>query len=297
MPFSLNPIGEVYSSNLRLRQSYFSPSQVHSLVKGYKDQYSFYTDLLTFAASLSLCPVSHFSVGCIAVGVSGRHYLGANFEFEGFSLNQTVHAEQAATVMAYVHGEDHLVALYVSAMPCGHCRQFLRENSNYESLQIHVLPQKPAAPGVFLLPDLLPHSFGPEALHISEKLFTKKKLPENYSFTSERLKSVPVDLHELLQSGLRHAFCPYSREPSAVIFAFPRGVKIVGFSLESCAFNPSLSPFQVALIQCLMGGYSLLDVNDIFYLQKEGGLINWCGHLKDYQMQMMPNSRLNILYY
>ncbi|MEF1190003.1 cytidine deaminase, partial [Vibrio parahaemolyticus] len=52
--------------------------------------------LLPFAAAYSYAPISEFYVGAIVRGLSGRLYFGANMEFFGVQLGQTVHAEQSA---------------------------------------------------------------------------------------------------------------------------------------------------------------------------------------------------------
>jgi hypothetical protein len=42
-------------------------------------------------------------------------------------LNQSVHAEQFLIANLISHGEQELIALAVTAAPCGHCRQFYSE--------------------------------------------------------------------------------------------------------------------------------------------------------------------------
>lgn len=49
--------------------------------------------------------LSHFNVGAIARGVSGRWYFGGNMEFLGATMQQTVHAEQSAISHAWLRGE------------------------------------------------------------------------------------------------------------------------------------------------------------------------------------------------
>lgn len=52
--------------------------------------------LLPLAAACACTPLSNFNVGAIARGVSGTWYFGANMEFLGATMQQTVHAEQSA---------------------------------------------------------------------------------------------------------------------------------------------------------------------------------------------------------
>lgn len=93
--------------------------------------------LLPLAKAFSVHPISGIPVGAVAVGQSGQLYLGANLEFIGMPLHATLHAEQSAVLNAWMHDEKAVVSLYVSEMPCGHCRQFLRELTNIKSVPIH----------------------------------------------------------------------------------------------------------------------------------------------------------------
>lgn len=60
---------------------------------------------VTYRCRLLVCPISEFYVGAIVRGISGRLYLGANMEFTGAQLGQTVHAEQCAISHAWMKGE------------------------------------------------------------------------------------------------------------------------------------------------------------------------------------------------
>lgn len=92
--------------------------------------------LIGIAAEWARPGISGFKVGAVGQGASGALYLGANLEFEGAALGQTVHAEQAVVANAAAHGEAGLVRLAVSAPPCGHCRQFLFELASAGRLEI-----------------------------------------------------------------------------------------------------------------------------------------------------------------
>lgn len=48
---------------------------------------------ISVAACYALTPVSHFFVGAVAIGKSGTFYFGANQEFSGEAIQQSVHAE------------------------------------------------------------------------------------------------------------------------------------------------------------------------------------------------------------
>ena len=62
-------------------------------------------ELLPWASSFAVVPVSGFAVGAVAFGASGALYAGANLEFAGSPLGASVHAEQAAIANAWLRGE------------------------------------------------------------------------------------------------------------------------------------------------------------------------------------------------
>src|SRR6185312_7798402 len=111
--------------------------------------------LLAQAESCARPALTYFRVGAVVRGTSGTLYLGANLEFAGESLSQTVHAEQAALSNAFMHDEAAIEAIAVSASPCGHCRQFLYEFAEGRAITILVPGQVPVE-----LSAILPHPFG-----------------------------------------------------------------------------------------------------------------------------------------
>src|SRR5258707_214449 len=108
-------------------------------------------EFLPQAQALARPVLSNFRVGAVIRGTSGALYMGANIEFPKQSLNQTVHAEQAALANAFMHDEPGIAAIAVTAPPCGHCRQFLYEFSDGRDIAIF-LPGQPAMPLSALLP-------------------------------------------------------------------------------------------------------------------------------------------------
>ena len=106
-------------------------------------------------------PYSHFSVGAAVLAASGKIYGGANVE--NASYGATVCAERAAIFAAVNAGERKLTAIAVTETPCGVCRQVMREFADPMSFEI-IVAKSPADFRVFTLEELLPESFGPEAL-------------------------------------------------------------------------------------------------------------------------------------
>lgn len=115
------------------------------------------TALIPSATALARPAISDFKVGAVGLGGSGAVYIGANLEFRGTQLNNSVHAEQFLLANAWWHGERSIRQIAVSAAPCGHCRQFYSELGNAESLRI-VFGEPPSE---YTLPQLLPQRFGP----------------------------------------------------------------------------------------------------------------------------------------
>ncbi len=193
-------------------------------------------DLLPLAECFSRHPISDFSVGAVAVGQSGTLYLGANLEFQGLPLNATLHAEQSAVLNAWMHDESELSALYVSETPCGHCRQFLRELSNVETLQIHISGQ------ALTLDELLPHAFGEtrakgHGLLDSRPVGVEAVRPESDTFQQRAINAA------------QRSYVPYSRSSEGFVIGCLNGRFFSGRAAECVAFNPSVTAALVALNQ------------------------------------------------
>ncbi|QTF08954.1 cytidine deaminase [Brenneria izadpanahii] len=190
--------------------------------------------LLPLAAAYALPRISHFSVGAIAQGVSGSFYFGANMEFSGAQLQQTVHAEQSAITHAWLRNERALRSITVNYTPCGHCRQFMNELNAASSLRIQLPGRQPA-----LLGHYLPDSFGPDTLNISTRLMDEV----DHAYTLP--DSDPLSVAAL--EAANHSHAPYSQAISGVALATAGGNIYTGRYAENAAFNPSLPPLQAAL--------------------------------------------------
>jgi cytidine deaminase len=192
-------------------------------------------DLLPLAALFSIHPVSNFSVGAVAAGESGALYLGANMEFEGLPLNASLHAEQSAVLNAWMHQETKIIALHVSEAPCGHCRQFLRELSNGESLDIFVQGRQ------HFLSDLLPAAFGNLPAE-GAGLLDACSHEATHPGTTEDLQARAIEESQ-------RSYTPYSRLPEGFAIECADGRRFYGRAAESIAFNPSVAAALTALNQ------------------------------------------------
>lgn len=197
--------------------------------------------LLPLAAACALTPISKFNVGAIARGISGNLYFGANMEFSGTPLQQTIHAEQCAVTHAWLRNEASLVSITVNYTPCGHCRQFMNELNSGTGLHIH-LPGRPAS----TLGQYLPDSFGPKDLDITTLLMDPVDHGYKIAETDE--------LTQAALAGANHSHAPYSNSHSGVALETADGIIYTGRYAENAAFNPSLPPLQAALILTNLAG-------------------------------------------
>ncbi|AKO45322.1 cytidine deaminase [[Haemophilus] ducreyi] len=212
------------------------------------------------AACYALTPVSHFYVGAVAIGLSGSFYFGANQEFAGIAMQQTVHAEQSAISHAWLACEGAISDMVVNCTPCGHCRQFMNELNTATTLQIH-LPHRQHN----TLQQYLIDAFGPKDLNIANVLFDQQHI------------ALPLQGDALVQAAIKEAqqaYAPYSQAVSAA--ALQVGEQIVcGRYAENAAFNPSLLPLQSALNYRRFLGLSDVAVSRVVMVEKRAELSHY----------------------
>lgn len=239
-----------------------SPEQFEQLlaISGLKDD-ELRVALLPFAAAYSYAPLSNFYVGAIVRGLSGRLYFGANVEFSGVQLGQTVHAEQSAISHAWMKGEQGVADITINFSPCGHCRQFMNELSTADKLEIQ-LPQRDSKQ----LQEYLPESFGPADLGIKSGLMVHV----DHGKTSDDQDP----LIQLALAALNRSHAPYTHNLSGVALKMANGRVYQGAYAENAAFNPSLPPLQVALIQLLLDRQQLSDIESAALVEVSEGTIS-----------------------
>ncbi|WP_261817286.1 cytidine deaminase [Vibrio gallicus] len=245
-----------------------TPSQFESLKQASSlDEQQLKVTLLPFAAAYSIAPISNFNVGAIVKGDSGSFYFGANLEFIGAQLGQTVHAEQSAISHAWMQGETGVQDITINFSPCGHCRQFMNELSTARTLQVQ-LPERDE----MSLQAYLPESFGPQDLGIETALMTP--INHGYQFSQED----ELIRHAVIALNKSHA--PYTNNHSGLTIRVASGELFSGSYAENAAFNPSLPPLQVALVQMQMAGLEFTEIQEIALAEMEQGSIS---HLADTQ--------------
>ena len=237
-------------------------------------------ELLPEAQAFSRPVLSGYRVGAIVRGTSGALYMGANLEFPGQSLNQTVHAEQAALSNAFMHDEPGIEAIAVSAAPCGHCRQFLYEFSEGD-IQILLSGLPPIG-----LSDLLPQPFGPRDLKITQRPLA-------------RTGSAPQDINDNPTQAARYAaakaYAPYSHSPSGIAIRTAGGKVYCGSYIENSGFNPSLAPLQVALVAMALANEDFGNIAEAVLAEPSNNSISQLSATKSLLAVIAPRAEFRLL--
>lgn len=119
-------------------------------------------------------PYSEYAVGAAVVAKTGQTFTGCNIE--NASYGGTNCAERTAIFKAVSEGYRSFKAIAIAggpagkkteqfAHPCGICRQVMREFADPEEF-IVIVAKSETDYKVYLLKELLPESFGPEALTV-----------------------------------------------------------------------------------------------------------------------------------
>lgn len=218
--------------------------------------------LLPLAAACAQTQISRFNVGAIARGISGNLYFGANMEFPGTTMQQTIHAEQSAITHAWMRGEKRLTDVTVNYTPCGHCRQFMNELNSGTDLAIHLPGRQPGTLGHYL-----PDAFGPRDLEITTLLLDE---------TDHGLHAEGDALAQAAVAAANRSHAPYSQSPSGVALEMADGQILCGSYAENAAYNPSLPPLQAALNLAFLSGYQPADIRRVTLAEKADALlIQW----------------------
>ena len=189
--------------------------------------------LVDFGKGRARADISQFYVGTAGLTESGEIFMGVNLEYGEASFAQTVHAEQFLASWTRACSASPLIAIAVSAPPCGHCRQFLREADPAGEIRLLIGTE----PGV-KASELLPRAFTPLDLGVEEP------------FLSGPLVLEGADLEEAARRAAEHSYTPYSKMKAGVAVRLDDGRIFAGAALENAAYNPTLPPLQAALVAC-----------------------------------------------
>src|SRR5271156_1912906 len=248
-----------------------------------KDSDQLMLGLLPLARTYARPPLSGYHVGGVVKGFSGNLYFGGNVEFAGLSLGYTVHSEQAALSNAYMHSDTGISAIAVSKVPCGHCRQVMSDLSYDAEMEILLEGEAPAK-----LSYLLPQRFGPKDMGFKDGAFPVKEV-------DLVMATEPSDA--LVRSSLeaaRKSYARYSGAPSGIGIATKAGRIYKGSYIEIAAFNPSLSPLQIALVGLIVAGEDYSAISRVVLTEVNGAKISQKGVTEALLAVVAPGVRLEI---
>jgi len=208
------------------------------------------TRLLPLARIYAVVPVSQFQVGAVAMAKSQSDddrfdlFLGANLEFRHQPLNQSIHAEQSATMNAWHQGAGRVQAIATSEAPCGHCRQFLYELKKNADLMVITPGGKNLAYRRTALSDLLPAAFGPLDLGNQNGLMSPAAPDKKLRFeAAAKDRTIAGAL-----SAVQKSYAPYTQNFAGCALLTQTGEIFSGRYAECAAYNPSLTALQSAVI-------------------------------------------------
>ena len=215
------------------------------------------TRLLPVAKIYAVAPVSRFQVGAVVMAGAGNNgeaadlFLGANIEFMHQPLNQTIHAEQAAAMLAWHQGAQYLRAIAVSEAPCGYCRQFLYEFEKNAEMLVITPDKKKSGYRETALADLLPQAFGPADL--ANPIGLVAPAP------AHRIFRVPGGVKDRTAAAALAAaeksYAPYTGNYAGCGLQTSTGQIFKGCYVESAACNPCLTALHSAILSLNMATF------------------------------------------
>jgi len=225
--------------------------------------------LLPVAGAFAVTPTSHFNVGVVAL-CGGNLVFGANAEWG--PLLFSVHAEQCAVSQALLfsarcrHPGTPIDCIYVTAPPCGHCRQFLIEQEYLQGKPIAIRVRGKAP--VTKVSDLLAEPFTPGDLKIPPGLHPCTDVAMPPECARNDIASPASAAFYMLQDVSR---AMYTHAESAVGVQFGLGSGIVaGAYIENCAYNPTFQAINGALMCARFHGRDISKITKVVMLEKPG---------------------------
>jgi cytidine deaminase len=245
--------------------------------------------LLPRVAKRAFAGLSNLCVGAIVLGASGNIYFGSNVEIPNQVCGFAVHAEQAALANAFIHGEREIKAIYVTAAPCGHCRQFMTEFSLTCGLPVVIGNLETS------LAKLLPEHFGPAHLGNMRGVALHEGTRLNLFESFEAFDAEP-ELERAALEAAEASYAPYSLSPSGAAISTKSGRLYSGSYIESVAFNPGLPPLQAAVVALIQSGESPADIVHAVVVELKNASITQEDSARAVLRGLQPGARLNLVY-
>ncbi|MHA6731669.1 hypothetical protein [Devosia sp. A369] len=242
--------------------------------------------LLDVAQGYARPSISDFHVGAVGLETdTGDLILGGNVEFPGTHLGFTLHGEGFVFSRAMSRGHDISVIAIGEAHPCAHCRQCLAEYAASDKLELidplgHTLT----------LAQLYPWPFDPDYLGKPGAIPGRLLWPELAIADGRDHPQAEA----LLATG-RRSHSPYSKCPGAVVLTLADGRQVSGFAIESVAFNPTIQPIQVALVDLIAHGYVYADITGAVLGTVIGGAVDYSRSTAELLSVLAPDAALTVV--
>jgi len=216
--------------------------------------------------------------------------MGVNLEFLHLPLNFSVHGEQF--LISWIHSKgEQIRSIAVNAMPCGHCRQFLKEVSGNQEFTFYLRGKTFKG-----LDELLPYGFGPtDLLESIPWHFLKDQIHLGLSLTSPFPEEEQTrDLISVALTAANSSYSLYTQNPSGVGILTKNGSQYGGSYIESAAYNPSLSPIHAAIIQLWANSGDLDDIQQIVLVEKASSSISQQSVLTSFHKLHFPSAKIDV---
>jgi cytidine deaminase len=244
-----------------------------------------YQRLLEMAQRLARPSVSRFPVGAVAIGESGKAYLGANIEIRQGLPSDTIHAEAFAVLNAKKHGETGLKMIVQTLRPCGSCRQVLLEAGNPE-MPVHVIDMKTAAVKTMTVNAYLPDAYAYAS-------------PEKNIFKRPRLQIDAAEAEKLpnpFKKALHSAFQSYVPKPERKSWAGISAIAGDNVSYDGCvttipAPNNTITPVQDLLIALAADHQSPASLKSVTLVEPRDGDYSYRENTERILRQVAPQAK------
>jgi cytidine deaminase len=256
----------------------------------------FYTDLMEHAKKFSKPDVSGRRIGMVAIGESGRAYLGTNVEFKASEASWTIHGEVFAIALARKYGERKITRLVMSLQPCDPCRQIIRE-TGYDNIPLTFITENAAS----------------KTIAATYREATNGSLsPEVYSYATPRL-----NLFRHPNQGLEKRFClsprttplerqafysanqsysPNKRETWAGLAVKLRDHSIyTGNAITISGPNPTIVPMMALITKLIADGRSPAEIEQAVLVEPPKPDYSFKASTAGILKIVAPNAKLKIL--
>ncbi len=220
------------------------------------------------AKTFSSPKISEYRVGAVGVDSCGNYYLGCNIEFIGSTLDQTIHGEQFVVINCLKNGANKLEAIFVSAPPCGYCRQFLNELEDGKNLTICFGDGSKK-----LLSHFLVNSFGPENLGMKGGLLTRSENNIVIQNSNDPLIKQAIE-------AARSSYAPYTNSFAGCAIQTNDNTIYSGGCIENAAYNPTISPFQAAAVDLISSGNLLINIKNVVLVEGKSSKVSYAAQIE-----------------